>query len=116
MSDDERHATRMRHAEHYLTVLRECNAFYLKGGDAIKSGLALFDVERRNIEAGQEWVCQYSSGDEAAAQLCNQYPFAGAHVLSLRLHPREFISWSKPRWRPRVSLKTVPLKKGTRAT
>ncbi len=95
MSDDERHATRMRHAEHYLTVLRECNAFYLKGGDAIKSGLVLFDVERRNIEAGQECVCQYSS-DEAAAQLCNQYPFAGAHVLSLRLHPREFISWSKP--------------------
>lgn len=93
MSDDERHATRMRHAAHYLTVLDECDAFYKKGGDAIKSGLSLFDVERRNIEAGQEWASQHSTGDEAAARLCNQYPVAGVYVLRLRQHPREFISW-----------------------
>lgn len=93
MSDDERHATQLRHAAHYLIVLEECNAFYLKGSDAIKSGLALFDVERRNIETGQEWACQHSSGDEVAAQLCNQYPPIGVYVLSLRQHPREFISW-----------------------
>ena len=93
MSDDERRATHMRHAEHYLTVLGECEAFYLKGGDAIKSGLALFDVERRNIGAGQEWACQRSSEDEAVAGLCNEYPTAGAYLLSLRQHPREFISW-----------------------
>ncbi len=93
MSDDERHATRMRHAAHYLTVLGECHALYLKGGDAIKSGLALFDVERRNIEAGQGWACQHSSGDDAAAGLCNIYPTAGVYVLMLRQHPRELISW-----------------------
>ena len=93
MSDDERHSTQMRHAAHYLTVLRECDDLYLKGGDAIKSGLALFDVERRNIEAGQEWICRHSSGDEAAAQLCNKYPEAGVYVLNLRQHPRESISW-----------------------
>jgi tetratricopeptide (TPR) repeat protein len=93
MSDDEGRATRMRHAAHYLTVLEECDDFYLKGGDAIKSAIALFDFERRNIEAGQVWACRQSSGDEAAARLCNQYPNAGAYVLSLRLHPREFISW-----------------------
>jgi len=95
LSDDEGRATRLRHAAHYLTVLRECDGFYKKGGDAIKSGLALFDVERRNIEAGQEWACQHSSGNEAAAHLCNKYPTAGAYVLSLRQHPREFISWSE---------------------
>jgi tetratricopeptide (TPR) repeat protein len=95
MSDAERRATRMRHAVHYLTVLGECNALYLKGGDAIKSGLALFDVERRNIEAGQEWACRHSSGDEAAARLCNGYPDKGAYVLDLRQHPREFILWSE---------------------
>ena len=93
MSQDERHATRMRHAAHYLIVLGECNDFYLKGGDAIKSGLALFDIERRNIEAGQEWASQHSTGDEAAARLCNQYPVDGVYVLRLRQHPREFISW-----------------------
>ena len=93
MSDDEGRATRMRHAAHYVMVLGECKAFYKKGGDAIKSGLALFDVERRNIEAGQEWVCRHSSGDETAARLCNEYPNAGVYVLNLRQHPREFISW-----------------------
>ena len=93
MSDDESHATRMRHAEHYLKVLLECGKLYLKGGDAIKSGLALFDLERRNIEAGQEWACRHSSGDEAAAWLCNHYPDAGGYVLYLRQHPREYISW-----------------------
>lgn len=91
--DDERHATRTRHAAHYLKVLEECGKLYLKGGDAIKSGLALFDVERRNIEAGQDWVCVQSSEDESAARSCNQYPNAGVHVLLLRQHPREYISW-----------------------
>jgi tetratricopeptide (TPR) repeat protein len=93
LSDDERPATRMRHAEHYLTVLGDCDSLYKKGGDAIKSALALFDAERRNIEAGQEWVCKHSSGDDAAAGLCNKYPNVGVYVLGLRQHPREFISW-----------------------
>ncbi|HEX8337066.1 MAG TPA: DUF4062 domain-containing protein, partial [Pyrinomonadaceae bacterium] len=63
MSDDERRATRMRHASYYLTVLDECNDFYLEGSDAIKSGLALFDAERRNIEAGQSWAHHHARGD-----------------------------------------------------
>ena len=96
LSDDEGRATRMRHAEYYLIVLGECNDFYLEGGDAIKSGIALFDVERRNIEAGQGWACRHSSGDEAAARVCNNYPTAGVFVLRLRQNPREFISWSEP--------------------
>jgi tetratricopeptide (TPR) repeat protein len=95
MSDDEARATRLRHAAHYLTVLRECDALYLKGGDAIKSGFVLFEVERRNIEAGQEWVCRPSREDKAAALLCNNYANAGVYVLNLRQHPREFISWSE---------------------
>jgi tetratricopeptide (TPR) repeat protein/beta-phosphoglucomutase-like phosphatase (HAD superfamily) len=93
MSDDKRHATRMRHAAHYLKVLGECNELYLKGGDAIKSGLALFDLERRNIEAGQERACQRASEDDAAAWLCDEYPQAGIYMLVLRHHPRELIAW-----------------------
>lgn len=96
MNDDERHATHMRHAEHYQTVLEECDALYLKGRDAIKTGLALFDVEWRNIEAGQQWACRHSSSDNAAAaRLCSSYPIVGAHLLSLRRRPREYISWSE---------------------
>lgn len=93
LSDDESHATRMRHAIHYLTVLGECRERYLKGGDAIKSGLALFDIERRNIETGQEWTCQHQAKDTMAVQLCNQYPLVGAYVLKLRQHTRDYIFW-----------------------
>lgn len=95
MNDDERHATRQRHAAHYLTVMEQCSLLYFKGGDAIKSGLALFDVERRNIEGGQAWACRHLGEDEAAKQLCNKYPLAGVYILSLRQHPRDFIAWSE---------------------
>ena len=94
LSDEERNAGRMRHAEHYLRVLAECQELYLRGGEAIKDGLARFDAERRNVEAGQEWACQQSGANETAARLCNQYPDTGVYVLSLRQHPRdEFIVW-----------------------
>lgn len=94
LSDEERNAGRMRHAEHYLRVLAECNELYLRGGEAIKDGLARFDAERRNVEAGQEWAYQHSSGNETAARLCNLYPTAGVYVLNLRQHPRdERIVW-----------------------
>jgi tetratricopeptide (TPR) repeat protein len=94
LSDEERDAGRMRHAEHYLSVLTECNELYLRGGVAIKDGLARFDAERRNIEAGQEWACQNSGVDETATRLCNQYPGVGVYVLDLRQHPRdERIVW-----------------------
>ena len=93
LSETERSAGRMRHAVQYLIVLAKCDEFYLQGGDAIKDGLALFDTERRNIEAGQEWACQHSGGDGTAALLCNKYPDAGVYVLDLRQHSRERILW-----------------------
>jgi tetratricopeptide (TPR) repeat protein len=93
LSETERSAGRMRHATHYMRVLGECDEFYLKGGEAIKTGLALFDAELRNIEAGQKWACEQSDGAETAALLCNAYLNAGAYVLNLRQHPRENILW-----------------------
>jgi len=93
LSETERSAGLMRHAARYLRVLGKCTELYLLGGDAIKDGLALFDTERRNVEAGQEWACRHSGGDETAARLCNRYPDAGVYVLNLRQHPRERILW-----------------------
>ena len=93
LSETERSAGRMRHAEQYLRVLAACNELYLRGGEAIKDGLALFDAERRNVEAGQEWAYRHSGGDEIAARLCNKYPTAGGYVLDLRQRPRANIFW-----------------------
>lgn len=93
LSEEERSAGWMRHAAHYLSVLEECDEFYLHGGETIKTGLALFDVELRNIEAGQKWASEQSGAGETAARLCNAYPGVGVYVLNLRQHPRENILW-----------------------
>jgi tetratricopeptide (TPR) repeat protein len=105
LSEIERSTGRMRHAEQYLRVLAECDEIYLRGGEAIKDGLALFDTERRNVEAGQEWACQHSGGDETAAQLCNTYPTAGMYVLNLRQNPREIILWREAALKTALQLK-----------
>ena len=92
LSDGERNAD-LRHATYYLVVLGKCHESYRRGGDAIKGGLALFDVERRNIEAGQRRAYEKADGDQTAARLCNRYPTAGGDVLNLRQLPRERIFW-----------------------
>lgn len=81
----------MRHAAHYLNVLEECDESYFQGGETIKTGLALFDTERQNIEAGQKWACENAVSDKTAARLCTN--FAGAYILLLRQHPRERTLW-----------------------
>jgi tetratricopeptide (TPR) repeat protein len=93
LSEEERSASRMGHAEHYLSVLWETDKLYKQGGDAIKHGLALFDLEWRNIQTGQAWAESQSGENDVAAALCSDYPSAGVYLLTLRQHPREQISW-----------------------
>jgi len=81
-----------RHAAYYQKVLYACRDLYMKGNESILAGLAQFDRERANIEAGQAWAAAHAA-DPAAARLCNAYPDAGVYVLSLRLHPRTRIAW-----------------------
>jgi len=93
LSETEREQAGALHATHYLQILSTADDLYQKGGEAIAGGLSLFDNERVHIEAGQEWAAARSAGDEQAAHLCNEYPGAGAYVLNLRQHPRDFIRW-----------------------
>ena len=95
-----------RHAAHYASVLRAAKELYKQGGESITRGLALFDLEWPNIQAGQAWSAAHSAsplsetategrteGGPTAAQLCSDYPDAGLYCLNLRLHPREWIRW-----------------------
>ena len=82
-----------RHAEHYVQVLRAANRLYLEGDEGIGLGLATADLEWDNILAGQAWAAAHAKTDERAANLCNDYPGAGAYVLALRLHARVWIQW-----------------------
>ena len=93
LGEAEREAARRRHAEHYRGVLALADDIYLKGGDDVVRGLALFDLEWGNIEAGQAWAADNAERDDAAARLCSAYPEAGAYVLRLRLHRREGTAW-----------------------
>jgi tetratricopeptide (TPR) repeat protein len=86
-------AARRRHAEHYRGVLAAADDLYLKGGVHVLSGLALFDLERRNIETGQAWASRCAADDPAVARLCVSYPNAGVYVLDLRQHPHQRIAW-----------------------
>jgi len=65
------------------------------GREEISKGLALFDRERANIEAGQAWAATHAKTDDEAARLCSEYPDWGTQVISLRIHPREQIAWRK---------------------
>jgi tetratricopeptide (TPR) repeat protein len=85
----EREALHRRHATHYLHVLSEADDLYLQSGEATRRGLALFDSEWRNIQAGQAWA----AGQPGDDTLCSSYPDVGAYFLLLRLRPRERIAW-----------------------
>jgi len=83
----------LRHSHHFTTVLRKADDLYLQGGESLKRGLALFDVEWGNIQAGQAWASARAAQDHEAARLCSDYPDAGAYCLALRQHPRDYIRW-----------------------
>ena len=95
LSAPDRAAAQGRHATHYETVLCAADALYMQGGESIERGLALFDLEWHNVQAGQAWAARQAQEDDAAAHLCNVYPDAGLYCLSLRQHPREGIRWTE---------------------
>ena len=86
-------AARKRHARYYLQILGKTSSLYEQGGDSVRQGLALFDQEWENFQAGYSWAAAHSSEDEEIARMCSAYPHAGAYCLDLRLSPHERIQW-----------------------
>lgn len=92
--DEERAVGHKRHATYYRYVLALTKTLYKEGDEALARGLALFDLEWSNIQAGHAWlVSKGIDSDENIAQLGMTYPDAGVYVLDLRLHSRERIRW-----------------------
>jgi tetratricopeptide (TPR) repeat protein len=81
-----------RHALHFATVLRTANTSYLASEDGPLDGLALFDRERRNIEAAWRWLSAHAA-DPRATSLCAEFPNFGPYILSMRLPARVWQSW-----------------------
>jgi len=55
-------------------------------------GLKLLDTEWEHINFAQSWIRENDTGSDRL-ELCNEYPNAGYMILSLRLHPKEYIFW-----------------------
>src|SRR5205085_2426695 len=89
----ERLACQRRHACYFYTVLSAADGLYRTGGDALRDGWALFDLERRNVDAGQRWAAEHATADQAAEHLCARFPGAGIYILSLRLPPSHVVVW-----------------------
>src|ERR1700754_4742425 len=87
------HEAQFRHASYYRAVLRQAQDFYLQGGEAISTGLNLFEDEWSNIQAGQSWAEKNAPQDRVAASLCSEYAADGALLLDLRQHPQENVRW-----------------------
>ncbi|MEW6736427.1 MAG: tetratricopeptide repeat protein, partial [Acidobacteriota bacterium] len=93
LGNDERYETQGRHSWHYCGVLKAADDLYMTGNDNVLAGLKLFDTERVNIEAGQQWAAGNAEKNERAAGLCNDYPGVGRYMLAIRQHPLEQIDW-----------------------
>jgi tetratricopeptide (TPR) repeat protein len=82
-----------RHAQYYADVLYAADKLYQGGHESLRQGLDLFDREWSNIQLGQAWAAAAVDRDDAAAQLCAEYPDRGAYCLHLRQKPEERIRW-----------------------
>jgi tetratricopeptide (TPR) repeat protein len=92
----ESHEIALRHARHYCRATGIAGELYKKGGPSLKRGLALFDLEWGNIQAGQAWAASRIDSVDNATVLCSRYvSTAGNLVLYLRQHPREQIRWNE---------------------
>ena len=95
LSEDERTEAQRRHAAHYAGLLAGAGDLYEQGRESVTLGLALFDLERENIETGHRWSAEHGGDDEGAARLSIHYALRPPYVLALRLHPREWITWTE---------------------
>lgn len=92
-TEDRLRTAERRFAEHYCAVLAAADDLYLKGDDGVLNGLALFDREQANIQAGWAWASASRERDQLATALRRDYPNAGVYVLSLRQPVRSQIVW-----------------------
>jgi tetratricopeptide (TPR) repeat protein len=93
LDEQKRHAGKKLQATYFRDVLVQTTELYKEGGDSILSGLALFDLERENIEAGHSWAASLIGKDKDATHLIKDYTLTGIHIVNLRLPLPERIIW-----------------------
>lgn len=87
---DALNAAHLFHAGYYATVGQSADGLYL-AGDPL-AGMALFDRERVQIEAGFAWLAAHPDGG-AADRVILAIVNAVVYASELRFHPQQSISW-----------------------
>ena len=82
----------LHHSKYYATVLHQVNELYVQGGEALKRGLDLFDMEWENIRIGLTWAVDHIDESDAA-ELYIAMVDDGNYLFDLRLQPQELIHW-----------------------
>ena len=93
LTSSHRNESQLRHSEYFKTLLTKANELYLRGARMTKRGVALFDSEWVNIQAGFAWAKEHATKNANAAELCFAYPDIGVFLLDLRQSPHQTISW-----------------------
>lgn len=101
----ERYMSGKRHAVYYMGIAAKAEGLYEKGGEFLAEGVALFDLEWNNIQAGQLWASQYAESDDEAGLFCSGFADAAANLFSLRQAPIKRIYFWKAALRAARRLK-----------
>ncbi len=79
----------LRHAKHYAAVAARSQELYLRGGESVWQGQALFDQERAQIDSGWAWSRAQALVEPVIADpILRSYAAATALIGALRYDPR----------------------------
>jgi tetratricopeptide (TPR) repeat protein len=88
---EDSYAAHLRHACHYLELLREAERLYQAGHSSVKQGLTLFGGVQPHLIAAQIWAAETTTLE--ARRLCLDYALAAEDILFIRLRPQERLAW-----------------------
>ena len=93
LTEESGYAAAKRHSGHFLGVEATAGARHIEDKEGFFVGLRVFDRERTHIEAGQAWAAAHAEADDDAALFAQSYPLLAAHILDLRQHAHDRITW-----------------------
>ena len=85
--------TYQRHSRHYLNILSNIFHSYTAGGKNIRKSLQIFDVNRRQIEAGQAWAAAHLKANNSIAEIAWDYGNSGTWLAVLRFSIKQRLNW-----------------------
>jgi tetratricopeptide (TPR) repeat protein len=84
---------RMRHAVHYVSVLRDLNDGWLRGGSSAEAAVQTFETEWPNTDRARQFLQLRLDSDAEAASLYSDFAFYIAYFADFLIPARVRIDW-----------------------